>query len=51
LLSKLLDIESFVIAIININKGIIIGIKSIVNKISLLEDFDAITPKKEPTNE
>ena len=26
-------------------------IKSIVNKISLLEDFDAIIPKKEPTTE
>ena len=51
LLLKLFDISSFVIAIINIKSGIIIGIRSIVSKISLLEDFDDITPKNDPTTE
>ena len=44
-------IIEFVVAIININNGVIIGISSIVKSISLFADFDDITPKNDPTIE
>tara|TARA_Y100000591_G_scaffold310341_1_gene312544 strand:+ start:516 stop:746 length:231 start_codon:yes stop_codon:yes gene_type:complete len=44
-------ITSFVVAIMNIKIGVIIGISSMVRSISLLDDFDDITPKNEPTTE
>jgi len=44
-------ITSLVVAIMNIKIGVIMGISSIVRSISLLEDFDDITPKNEPTTE
>ena len=44
-------ITSFVIAIMNIKIGVIIGISSIVSRISLFDDFDDITPKNEPITE
>ncbi|MEC7156713.1 MAG: hypothetical protein VXW63_01220 [Chloroflexota bacterium] len=44
-------ITSLVVAIMNIKIGVIIGMSSIVRSISLLDDFDDITPKNEPTTE